>query len=154
MVVCCDEHWSCIERRILRSRISNPVLYWIIVQDTIYLHWHAIILHRMYNLGHIWAIFGQKFVVWQSSPMRGTFLDHIWSKSAAWGSPPMKGTFLGHIWSKSAAWQSPPMKGTFLGHIWPKSAVWQIEVCPYRDSSLGNRDSYVGILLPTRNPLP
>ncbi len=29
-----------------------------------------------------------------------------------------------------------------------------VEVCPYRDSSLGNRDPYVGILVPTRDPLP
>ncbi len=29
-----------------------------------------------------------------------------------------------------------------------------VEVCPYRDSSLGNRDPYVGILVPTHNPLP
>ncbi len=29
-----------------------------------------------------------------------------------------------------------------------------LEVCPYRDSSRGNRDPYVGILVPTRDPLP
>jgi hypothetical protein len=29
-----------------------------------------------------------------------------------------------------------------------------VEVCPYRDSSVGNRDPYVGILVPTRDPLP
>jgi hypothetical protein len=29
-----------------------------------------------------------------------------------------------------------------------------VEVCPYRDSSLGNRDPYVGILVPTHDPLP
>jgi hypothetical protein len=29
-----------------------------------------------------------------------------------------------------------------------------LEVCPYRDSSLGNRDPYIGILVPTRDPLP
>jgi hypothetical protein len=29
-----------------------------------------------------------------------------------------------------------------------------IEVCPYRDLSLGNRDPYIGILVPTRDPLP
>ena len=27
-----------------------------------------------------------------------------------------------------------------------------VELCPYRDSSLGNRDPYIGILIPTRDP--
>jgi hypothetical protein len=31
---------------------------------------------------------------------------------------------------------------------------YQLEVCPYRDSSLGYRDPYVGILVPTHDPLP
>jgi hypothetical protein len=30
----------------------------------------------------------------------------------------------------------------------------KVEVCPYRDLSLGYRDPYVGILVPTRNSLP
>jgi hypothetical protein len=30
----------------------------------------------------------------------------------------------------------------------------KVEVYSYRDSSLGNRDPYVGILVPTRDPLP
>ncbi len=33
-------------------------------------------------------------------------------------------------------------------------ALLKVEVCPYRDSSLGYRDPYVGIFLPTRDPLP
>ncbi len=35
-----------------------------------------------------------------------------------------------------------------------KNTSSQIEVCPYRDSSPGYRDPYVGILVPTRDPLP
>jgi hypothetical protein len=30
----------------------------------------------------------------------------------------------------------------------------KLEVCPYRDSSLGNRDPYIRILVPTHDPLP
>ncbi len=72
-----------------------------------------------------WAIFGWKSAAWQSPPMRGTFLGHIWPESAVWQSPPMRGIFLDHIWSKSAVWQSPPMRGTLLDHIWLKSTAWQ-----------------------------
>ncbi len=33
-------------------------------------------------------------------------------------------------------------------------ALFLVELCPYRDSSLGYKDPYVGILVPTRDPLP
>jgi hypothetical protein len=34
------------------------------------------------------------------------------------------------------------------------SNMLEVEVCPFRNSSLGNRYPYVGILVPTRDPLP
>ncbi len=37
---------------------------------------------------------------------------------------------------------------------WFSSKAKFLDLCPYRDSSLGNRDPYVGILIPTRDPLP
>ncbi len=39
--------------------------------------------------------------------------------------------------------------GLLLGDV---VSTKKLEVCPYRDSSLGNRDPYVGILVPTRPP--
>ncbi len=45
------------------------------------------------------------------------------------------------------AWQTPKKQP-------PLAHTTTLEVCPFRDLSLGNRDPYVGILVPTRNPLP
>ncbi len=48
--------------------------------------------------------------------------------------------------------------GTTLGlhNIQDVSRIPQkyLEVCPFRDLSLGNRDPYVGILIPTCDTLP
>jgi hypothetical protein len=93
-----------------------------------------------------------------------TLSIHMWSNPIAKWSHPLKGTCLDHIWSKSTVWQTPPMRGTFwatfgqsplrdkvlqqganfgphlvevhcmtkssneghiLGHIWSKPAGWQ-----------------------------
>ncbi len=78
MGVHCYEHWSCIKHRMQCLRISNPVLYWIIVQDTVF----CIGMQSSYKECIIWATFGQKSAAWQSTLMRGTFLGHTWSKSA------------------------------------------------------------------------
>jgi hypothetical protein len=41
----------------------------------------------------------------------------------------------------------------FVRRIRGTTAI-SLEVCPYKDSSLGYRDPYVGILVPTRDPIP